>query len=86
MVYHSCFSPSVPLGSRYGPLIDCRCGTWHEGDTYRMPVCEEGHTGRGAVGAGVAGMQEERDRGERGSDGDECWPREECLCGREEVE
>lgn len=51
-----------------------------------MPVCEEGHTGRGAVGAGVAGMQEERDRGERGRDGDECWPREECLCGREEVE
>lgn len=53
-----------------------------------MPVCDGGHTGRGAVGAGVAGIQEERDLGERGSDGEECWPRarDVCLCGREEVE
>lgn len=34
LVNHSCFSPSVPLGSRYELLIDCRCGSWQEkGDT-----------------------------------------------------
>ena len=53
-----------------------------------MPVWGEGQTGRGAVGAGVGGTQEARDRVERGMEGEECWPRERevCLCGREEVE
>lgn len=53
-----------------------------------MPVVGEGQTGRGAVGAGVGGMQEARDLVERGRDGEECCPkeREVCLCGREEVE
>lgn len=53
-----------------------------------MPVCGEGQTGRGAVGAGVGGTQEDRDLVERGRDGEECWPRDRdvCLCGREDVE
>lgn len=53
-----------------------------------MPVCGEGQTGRGAVGAGVGGMQEVLDLVERGREGEECWlrDREVCLCGREEVE
>lgn len=53
-----------------------------------MPVGGEGHTGRGAVGAGVGGMQDVRDLTERGREGEECWLRESdvCLCGREEVE
>lgn len=73
-------------------LIDwacrCACGSWQEGYTYRIPVCGDGQTGSGAVGAGVGGMQEVRDLVERGREGEECWPRdrEVCLCGREEVE
>lgn len=53
-----------------------------------MPVCGEGQTGSGAVGAGVGGMQEVRDLDERRMEGEEGWPsdREVCLCGREEVE
>lgn len=53
-----------------------------------MPVCGDGQTGSGAVGAGVGGMQEVRDLVEREREGEECWLRERevCLCGREEVE
>lgn len=53
-----------------------------------MPVCGEGQTGSGPVGAGVGGMQEDRDLEERRMEGEDCWLRENevCLCGREEVE
>lgn len=53
-----------------------------------MPVCGNGQTGSGAVGAGVGGVQEVRDLEERRMEGEDCWPRERevCLCGREEVE
>lgn len=53
-----------------------------------MPVCGNGQTGSGAVGAGVGGVQEVLDLEERRMEGEDCWPRERevCLCGREEVE